>query len=289
MKTLLQLTVLITFCLISSFVQCKEILFAGDVTLMKNIHPKQTSFFGKQTKDRIANADLFIWNAEFSGKSNNPKVKQFVFSGDSDIIQYFKFPNGVATVANNHSFDGGTEGFANLLKSLMKYDMAYTGLRGVEPEKHFLSATSNGDNYYILNFSPMVERTSMPYATPSYSDVKSAIKRIKNSDKNDGKIIVAIHDGVEGTTEISQRQRNIVDELSKLGVDIIAFTHTHTYIDPEKIGDTLVLWGLGNFVFGGNAKWRNNNDVRLMSVNPDTLEWKWLNGKTEDYKFMLKF
>lgn len=287
MRSVIAIFAFISFLFLPVFSFCEEVIFAGDVTLTRNISPGQAKFFGKKTSERIGRANLFFWNAEFSGLSATPKVKRFVFSCDTDIVKRMKFPNGIAMIANNHSFDGKSEGFANLVKSLIAHDMPYSGLRNFDTTRNFVSAVSGGRRYYILGFSPMVEKSPMPFAVSTYDDVKASLSLIRNIRTPSDRVIVYVHDGVEGTREISARQRSMVRELSALGADIIAFAHSHTYIDPEKVDDTLVLWGLGNFIFGGNLKWCNNNDVRLVSVDPGTLQWKWLKGKTREYVFVL--
>ena len=58
---------------------------------------------------------------------------------------------------------------------------------------------------------------------------------------------------------------------------------------PRK---TLVAWSLGNFMFGGNLKWKNNSDVRMLSVQIDTESNKktatWISGYTENWVYSLR-
>lgn len=280
--------VFLFFLFSPAFLMAEELIFAGDVTLARNISSDQRKFFEKKTRERIGRASLFLWNAEFSGLSDTLKNNRFVFSTDSDIAKYMKFPNGIAMIANNHAFDGKEKGFANLVKSLIDHRMPYAGLRNFESAHNFLTVVSGGRKYYILNFSPMVEPHPMPFATARYGDVKASLRFLKTVKNDSDRIIVYVHDGIENRSGISQRQKDTARELSALGADIVAFAHSHAYADPEKTGDTLILWGLGNFIFGGNLKWCNHNDVRLVSVDPETLEWRWLKGKTREYVFSLK-
>lgn len=256
-----------------------EILFAGDVTLARNISPSQKTFFTERARKRIEAADLFIWNMEGSGKSLTPKEKRFVFSSDTDNVSGMRFKNGLATIANNHSLDGGVEGLRNLLSSLKKHGVPAVGRLKDGP----LKATTGGKTYYIFNFTPMARSGHPEWEIADFDAVSRDLKRVRGK----GVIIVNIHDGVEGTKNISPRQKEYVRRLSSLGADIINFTHSHTYIDPGLVGKTLVLWGTGNFIFGGNSAWRNRDDVRMLSVNPETKTWKWVKGKTRGYVFDL--
>lgn len=257
----------------------QEILFAGDVTLTRNINPQaQQIFFSDKSKDRIGQANLFIWNCEFSGNSNAKKQKQFVFSQNArKALADFSFSNGVATVANNHSFDGNQQGFKNLVS-----DLEYNGINyiGTKEKPYFKYTDKDGINYYVLNYSPICGGGLL-----SFEDIIKIIGSLKKQEKR--YIIVNIHDGIEKTTATSDRQKVQARKLANLDVDIINFTHSHTYIEPSMLGNSLVLWGTGNFIFGGNSLWRNRGDVRMISVDPANKTWKWVNGYNKNYVFNL--
>lgn len=245
-----------------------EVIFAGDVTLTRNIAPTQEIFMSEKAVELVETAEAFIFNIEFSGKSKSLKKKQFVFSCDSDILAKFKFTNGIGLIANNHSFDGNEEGFRNLVQSLDNLEMMHVGAH-----------TIKFNNLYVLGYSPMI-------ASPLVKSFEDVIEEVKNIDKQPGEyVIVCIHDGIEKVHYPSERQKKQAKAFADLGVDVICFTHSHTYIDPGIIGNTLVLWGMGNFVFGGNSSWKDRSDVRMISVNLEDKSWKWIKGYTKNYVF----
>lgn len=264
-----------------------EVLFAGDVTLARNI-TGQREYFSDNAKERIGEADLFIWNCEFSGASSHKKTKPFVFSVDAEErLQGMKFDNGVALVANNHSFDGHTEGFKNLVANLNSNEIAFAGLRNPVPENNYLKVSKDDKDYYILNFSPICHNNDPDATVPTWDDILQSIDYINTVKKPEDVVIVNIHAGIERASKPSSEQVDYARTLAGRNVDIVSFTHSHTYIEPSKIGDTLVLWGMGNFIFGGNNNWRDNNDVRMISVNPEDKTFQWLKGWTKNYKFDL--
>ena len=71
------------------------------------------------------------------------------------------------------------------------------------------------------------------------------------------------------------------------------FAHSHLYGGVEILWDsprrTLVAWSLGNFLFGGNRKWKNHRDVRLLRVRVDLTngnkEAVWLLGHTDNWQY----
>jgi poly-gamma-glutamate synthesis protein (capsule biosynthesis protein) len=57
-----------------------------------------------------------------------------------------------------------------------------------------------------------------------------------------------MHWGEEYTHNPTSSQRRIANYSASLGVDIIIGAHPHVVEPIEKIGDTLVIYSLGNFV-----------------------------------------
>ena len=87
------------------------------------------------------------------------------------------------------------------------------------------------------------------YGDTSYEDYKQTVKqdieRIRN--KVD-LLIVSMHWGNEYIHEPSVYERDAAEFLADQGVDIIIGTHPHVIQPIEYIGDTLVIYSLGNFL-----------------------------------------
>ena len=89
-----------------------EILAAGDVVPAARMAEGglSTRLFSQQTRRRIEQARLFIWNCETSGLSSRSKPNAYTFHADATFFSQMYFPTGVAITANNHVFDGYEEG-----------------------------------------------------------------------------------------------------------------------------------------------------------------------------------
>lgn len=61
-------------------------------------------------------------------------------------------------------------------------------------------------------------------------------------------IIVSMHWGEEYTNTPTESQKQIAEYLSGLGVNLIIGSHPHVVQSVEYIGDTLVIYSLGNFI-----------------------------------------
>lgn len=276
-----------------------ELLAAGDVTLAARIleEPKPTQLFSDTARERIASADVFLWNCETSGHSIASKVNPYLFHADGSLFSEFSFVNGVAITANNHVFDGYQEGAQNLISLLESAQIRHHGLYDAQNGYAPLLATQPPTPaVYVLTGSPMSQIGSGPdIVTLNYPCLLEEIRRLRESEPN-SIIIVYAHDGLEYQTAPSARQRWWADQFARAGTDVILFSHNHQYCDAEILEKTprktLVAWSLGNFMFGGNLKWKNHSDVRMLSVQIDTESSKktaiWIRGYTENWVYTLR-
>ena len=63
-------------------------------------------------------------------------------------------------------------------------------------------------------------------------------------------IMVAMHWGDEYTHTPNAKQKEIASYLSSLGVNLIIGAHPHVIQPISYVGDTLVIYSLGNFISG---------------------------------------
>lgn len=67
--------------------------------------------------------------------------------------------------------------------------------------------------------------------------------------KNVDVVALIVHWGTEYMAIPGENQRRLAVDLSKLGARLIIGSHPHVMQGHEWIGDTLVHYSLGNFVF----------------------------------------
>ena len=85
-----------------------EILAAGDVTLGGGMRdaPMPSRLYAPETRRRIEQADVFLWNCENAGPASLSKENLYIFHADDALFPHMRFANGAACTANNHVFDG---------------------------------------------------------------------------------------------------------------------------------------------------------------------------------------
>lgn len=274
-----------------------EILAAGDVLLGGRMleAPQAGELFGPLTRQRLGQADIFLWNCEIAGLSSVSKQNTFVFHADGLLFPQMAFANGAACTANNHVFDGLEEGAANLLTVLEGARIRHNGLHDRGTFAPLSLLPQRDPPVYLLTGSPMSQIGSGPrIVTLSYPQLLETVRALRAREP-EAWIILYSHDGDEGFSEASERQRLWAGWFAAAGADIILFAHSHCYGGFETLESTprktFVAWGLGNFLFGGNRGWRSRNDVRLLSIRLDTVTGQksacWLYGKTKNWQFSL--
>lgn len=154
-------------------------------------------------------------------------------------------------LANNHAFDLGEKAIIYSTSFWKKYDNIITSgsYASIEERGSVKIYEKNGIKYAFLAYTTGLNGYSLngkDYLVNVYDkeSVKKDIEKVKGADV----IIVAMHWGNEYTNIPTDSQREIAEYLSSLGVNLIIGTHPHVVQPITYIGDTLVIYSLGNFI-----------------------------------------
>ena len=155
-------------------------------------------------------------------------------------------------LANNHAFDKGESAILYSNKYWGGKDVITSGTYSSFEERDDIKVyEKNGIKYAFLAYTTSLNGYTLSsdksYLVNVYSDelVKDDINKIK--DKVDV-VIVAMHWGDEYTNTPTNSEREIAQYLSELGVDLVIGTHPHVVQPIEYVGETLVIYSLGNFI-----------------------------------------
>ena len=158
----------------------------------------------------------------------------------------------VVGLANNHAYDKGETAILYSNKYCGSKDVIVSGTySSFEDRDNIKVYEKNGIKYAFLAYTTSLNGYTLSsdksYLVNVYSDelVKDDINKIK--DKVDV-IIVAMHWGDEYTNTPTNSEREIAQYLSELGVDLVIGTHPHVVQPIEYVGETLVIYSLGNFI-----------------------------------------
>ena len=174
------------------------------------------------------------------------------------------------SLANNHALDKG--------ESAVLYSNSYWKTKDVitagayssyEEQDEVKVYEQNGIKYAFLSYTTSSNRyPSKGYLVNMYSDEK-ARKDIENVKDKVDVIIVAMHWGSEYTKNPTYEERSIAEYLSGLGVNLIIGAHPHVVQPVRYVGDTLVIYSLGNFIsnqlsIASNYAYDTNPGIGLM-------------------------
>ena len=198
----------------------------------------------------------------------------------------------LVSLANNHTLDKGQKG---LDSSLQYWDekekegiMTAGSYTSFEDRDQDVIMEVNGIKYTLLAYTTTTNGLNRPKGKEYYlnvydpDQVKADIERLR--DKVD-LLLVSMHWGEEYHTEPTQGQEEIAAYLASLGVDIIIGTHPHVIEPIEFIGNTMVIYSLGNFIASQNSGQTKDGRVArhtglMVSV---TVKKVTINGKSTIY------
>ena len=156
-----------------------------------------------------------------------------------------------ASLANNHVLDFGVEGLIDTERLLDEAGVKWFGagnddMSAMEP--FFIE--QDGMKLAILTFN----EHEYTYALPDQPgaapfDPFEAMVRVAEAKKQADHVIVIYHGGKEYCEYPSPRLRSACHAMAKLGADAVFCQHSHIIGCMEKVGESTVVYGQGNFHF----------------------------------------
>ena len=206
-------------------------------------------------KPIISSFDLAYYNQEtiLGGKeiglSTYPCFNSPYEVGDAFIDAGFN----LVSMANNHTLDRGESALNNSCNYWKSKENVYTAgsYCSQEDRDEVKIAEKNGITYAMLSYTTTTNGIRIPGGKNYYVNVFNYDTAKADIEKYRGKVdvlMVAMHWGEEYTYTPVKEQRDIANFLAEQGVDIIIGAHPHVVEPIEKIGDTLVIYSLGNFI-----------------------------------------
>jgi poly-gamma-glutamate capsule biosynthesis protein CapA/YwtB (metallophosphatase superfamily) len=145
------------------------------------------------------------------------------------------------SLVNNHALDAGEMGLQETVRALRAAGIVpWLDGAAVEATAWMPMGASNGAPIYRgLAF----DDSALPL------DVEAAAAAVAAAAEQAGAIVVSIHWGGEYQAAPSARQRAVARVLAEAGADVIVGHGPHVLQRVEWVGETLVAYSLGNFLF----------------------------------------
>lgn len=241
-------------------------------------------------------ADVSVVNLETAvtdGGTPAP-AKQFVFRAPATAFTALKEAGiDVATVANNHGMDYGTEGLLDTLENAEAADFPIIGAgrdiaEAYEPE--FFEV--KGNTLAIIGATDVLDDHLIPEWTagegkPGLASTKGemithAIDAVEKASAEADAVIVFLHWGLEGDHCPLPHAPDLAKQLIDAGATAVVGGHAHVVSPGGYMGSSYVHYGLGNFVFYNfNGPTAETGVLRLTLQGGEILEDEWLPGRIE--------
>ena len=240
----------------SSSAQSMKLTFLGDclVSTYKGGEAKGTfnwyaknypaTYFFEKVYDTLSTDDYTIANCEtvLTDRTLTPRDKGtgsrvFWFYGPSANAKIFTAGSVEVTgVVNNHMKDYGQAGYEDTLAALKKENLIIGDYnKPVYLEKNGIKAAIMFVNLWSLG------------------DADKIIADMKKLDADTDYKIIYFHGGVEGTNYPEQWKVNACRKLIDSGANFVIGMHPHVLQPIEEYHGGVIVYSLGNFLFGGNT------------------------------------
>ena len=167
----------------------------------------------------------------------------------------------MVSLATNHTMDKGEVGVIKSVEYWKSQENVVASGQWTSEEERDASITKvyevNNIKYAFISYTIWNNGLGTPagksYLNNEYSSEKAATDIAKVRDNVDF-VIVAMHWGTEYSFTVDNKQEEIANYLSELGVDLIIGAHPHVVQTAEYInnGKTFVIYSLGNFISDQN-------------------------------------
>ncbi|MBP6856032.1 MAG: CapA family protein [Candidatus Pacebacteria bacterium] len=233
--------------------------FVGDIAPAHRENEFEIKNFFAHVETHLQAPDIMVGNLEGTfSMMGTPKCDEsisgcYLFSGTQEFLDEITNSGfDVLSLANNHAYDYGKEGFDET-----KRVIAQNGLLAVG-DKDSIGYKRFGDTMVAF-----VGATSY-YWSPSLIEIDSLIAQIHEARENADIVIVVFHGGGEGRDfthtpnetewymgenrgDLRMMARRSIDE----GADLILGSGPHVLRGMEVYKQRLIAYSLGNFAFSG--------------------------------------
>lgn len=244
-----------------------DIAFLGNFSINKN--PQIVEFLNPLSS-YLSKFDLVIGNLEtpFSRKKKTWGSKSSYICADVENIQILKDLHiDAVTLANNHMFDFGQEGFETTINVLDNAGIKWFGANGKEYRVEYGNNKIAFNGVCCYSTNPLNLSTKYGEIGINRFNVPETLDILQSNHKNGWLNIIAVHSGIEHVNRPS------IDQIktSRIIGDNVPFIwyghHPHVVQGIEEYKDSLIAHSLGNFCFAGNTKDKNRPTVELSENN----------------------
>lgn len=232
------------------------LLAVGDVMLLvsERAQREQDLYPFGFIADVLRKGDIVFGNLECplsrKGTPNKSKPPDLLLRADPSMAFRLKTAGfKVMSLANNHIFDYGIDGFVDTVKALNEVGIQYVGAGLNERQaRRPLVLDVDGLKVAFLAYTYGYPARGCNYGCASANGeaVKQDIEAVKEKAHI---VIVSLDNGVEFTEYPLPRIRALAHKIIDWGASLVVGHHPHTLQGIEEYGGGLIAYSLGDFIF----------------------------------------
>lgn len=231
-----------------------RIALLGDIALfgkMSMLGNNNWRDYFSEVSDVLSQMDYVVGNLEtpFSVKKKKYGAKSAYICSDVENVEILKLLHvNAVTLANNHIFDFGREGYEVTKKTLIDNQIDWFGAEGKSLKKEFDNTKLVFEGFCCYSSNPL---QCVPYRSYGINEFEvGEVKKLLFNYHKEGYLpIVAVHSGVEHVNYPSLDTIKVAHILAEDCDYIYYGHHPHVLQGLECFKDSLLAYSLGNFCF----------------------------------------
>lgn len=239
-----------------------RVLFVGDIMLDRNV-ARSAAAYGipylfASTSLLFADADVRVANLEGS-VTDRPSIAQ----RDNTILRFTFDPAAAretldflrltaVSLANNHTYDFGAEGYAQTRGRVAQAGVAAFGHPNNAEGELSTRVESGGKSFCFVGFHSLFVSAATP-----------VIKEIERLRPECWRVVVFAHWGEEYQSRANAAQQAAAHAFIDAGADVVIGAHPHVVQNVEVYNGRAIFYSLGNFMFDQNFSWATTHGLAV--------------------------
>ncbi len=237
-----------------------SLVFTGDIGFDRYMYKKweDSELISSEILRFLHSADHVIPNvegpiAEAEQNTTDSGVQQLLHTIDPKAVSVLNKMNAdIWNICNNHIMDAGPYGIESTLK-IAKENNVQTigaGMDIHEARKPVILDEAGGIGMFGVGYQRACRKADEEKpGCYSWSDLDAIQQTINDIKSKCRWCIVVAHAGEEFTPLPSPYTRERYHKYLEMGADIVISHHPHVPMNYETVGDKIIFYSLGNFIF----------------------------------------